>query len=240
MEDLDLKEILKIFWSKKIQIILIVLIFIVIGVIYIVQFVTPVYSSSTSLLLVFANSKESAGDISSITATEITVNSKLVSTYRELVKSNRVVRQVISNLNIDIDEKVLKKNIKVNTVKDTELIEITVTNGDSELAATIANEIAEVFAKEIKEMYKIENIQVVDKAEKDETPSNVNNKRDIAIFAGIGVAVSVVYVLISNMLDTTIKTIEDIENVYQIPVLVTIPICNENIQKSKRGGKKKK
>ena len=51
MEELDLKELFEIFWSKKVQIILIVLIFAVIGVIYTMGFVTPVYTSSTTLVL---------------------------------------------------------------------------------------------------------------------------------------------------------------------------------------------
>lgn len=48
MEELDLKELFNIFWSKKVAIILIVLIFIVIGVIYTIGFTVPMYSSSTT------------------------------------------------------------------------------------------------------------------------------------------------------------------------------------------------
>ena len=51
MEEIDLKELFQIFWNKKVQIVLIVLIFMVIGVIYSVGFVTPMYSSSTTLVL---------------------------------------------------------------------------------------------------------------------------------------------------------------------------------------------
>ena len=41
MEELDLKELFNIFWHKKIEILLIVLIFGVIGVIYTMGFVYP-------------------------------------------------------------------------------------------------------------------------------------------------------------------------------------------------------
>ena len=51
MEEIDLKELFEIFWHKKAQIILIILIFMVIGIIYTVGFVTPMYSSSTTLVL---------------------------------------------------------------------------------------------------------------------------------------------------------------------------------------------
>ena len=102
MEELDLKELFQIFWNKKLQIILIIAIFMVIGVIYSIGFVTPMYTSYTTLLLVKGEEENAKSD--SITTTDLTLNSKLVSTYRELIKSKDVLRQVISNLNIDVNE----------------------------------------------------------------------------------------------------------------------------------------
>ena len=96
MEELDLKELFSIFWSKKVQIILIVLIFIALGVIYTVGFTTPMYSSATTLVL--AGAESGAETTNSITTTDITLNSKLVSTYSVLVRSKDVLNQVISNL----------------------------------------------------------------------------------------------------------------------------------------------
>jgi len=51
MEELDLKILLQMFVKQKKQIICIILLFMTIGVIYTMFFVTPVYSSSTSLIL---------------------------------------------------------------------------------------------------------------------------------------------------------------------------------------------
>ena len=86
MEELDLKELLILFWNKKERIALIVVIFILIGIIYTIGFVTPRYTSKTTLILTTSsNSTQSTG---TITTTDITLNSKLVPTYRELIKSN--------------------------------------------------------------------------------------------------------------------------------------------------------
>ena len=104
MEELDLKELFTMFWNKKIQIILIVAIFAVIGLIYTIGFVTPVYTSSTTLVLATSNgeNQSTTNTTNSITTTDITLNSKLVSTYSVLVRSKDVLGQVISNLGIDI------------------------------------------------------------------------------------------------------------------------------------------
>ena len=239
MEELDLKELFNIFWHKKIEILLIVLIFGVIGVIYTMGFVTPMYSASTTLVLASSGKNENLPDtgITTSTATEVTVNSKLVSTYSELVKSKNILRQVISNLNMKIEEDTLRKNITVSSVKDTELIQITVKNEKPSYASQIANEIAKVFTEKVKEIYKIENVQIVDEAEVPDEPSNINHKKDVAIFALIGLVVSVGYVLLLNMLDTTIKTPEDVEEGLKLPVLAAIPVYEIDIQK-KKGGRK--
>lgn len=234
MEELDLKELISIFWSKKAQIILIVAIFMVIGVIYTIGFVTPVYQSSTTLILAKSDSNEGATKNSdTITTTEVTLNSKLVSTYSELVKSKNVIREVRTNLGINEEEEIMRKGVTVSSVKDTELIEITVTNKDATYSAKIANEIAKVFTEKVKEYYNISNVYVVDEAEVNSNPSNINHTKDIAIFTFIGIVIAVMYVLVANMLDTTIKTQEDVERIFKIPVLAEIPL---NIPE--KGGKK--
>lgn len=238
MEEIDLKELFKIFWDRKVQIILIVAIFIMLGVIYTIGFVTPKYSSSTTLVLASQNSNASSANNSSITATDITVNSKLVATYSEISTSNSVVRKVIPNLDMDIDEEELKKNIKVSSVKDTEIIKITVSNEDKYKAEKIANEMAKVFIERVKEIYKIDNVQILDTAEVEDIPSNINHKKDIAIFTGIGVIIATCYTLIVYMMDTTIKTAEDIEEMCQLPVLVSIPLYEEDMEKLKKGGRR--
>ena len=183
MEELDLKELLMLFWNKKVKILLIVAIFMLIGVIYTIGFVTPVYTSSTTLLL--GKSESTTGKTDTITTTDITLNSKLVSTYSVLIKSKSVLRPVISNLSIDLSESELEKSITVSQEKDTEIIRIAVTNENATTAAKLANEIAKVFTQKVTDMYKINNVQVVDEAEISTSPSNINHTQDVVIFAFI-------------------------------------------------------
>ena len=234
MEELDLKEIFNLFWTKKVQIILIVAIFMVIGVIYTYAFVKPVYTSSTSLLLAKAEGQKNANGDDTITTSDITLNSKLVSTYSELVKSKKVLRAVITNLGMNLDEEALRNNIKVSSIKDTEFIQIAVTNRTPEVAARVANETAKVFIENVKEIYKINNVSIIDEAEVPDTPSNIHHTRDIIIFAFGGLVLAVIYVLLVNMLDTTVKSAEDVEKLLDVPVLASIPLYDFD----EKGGKK--
>ena len=234
MEELDLKELFEMFWNKKIKIILIVAIFAVIGVIYSIGFVVPEYTAFTKLVLAGQSSDPTGNTTEAITTTDLTINSKLVGTYSELVTSNDVVRQVITNTGINISEEALKSSIEVSSVEDADVIKISVTNQNPTYATKLANETAKAFMEKVAEIYNINNVHVVDEAEEPQSPSNVNHLKDVVIFTFIGVVIAVGYVLIANMLDNTIKTREEVERLYKVPVIAEIPL---NI--TEKGGKNK-
>ncbi len=226
MEEIDLKEMFQMFWNKKIEIIVIILLFMIGGIIYTSEFTVPMYSSSTTLVLATSEDAETTAN-TTITATDITINSKLVSTYSELVKSKNILREVIYNLEVPIEEETLRKQVKVSSVKNTELIEIVVENEEAQTAAKIANEIAKVFTEKVKEIYNINNVQIVDHAEITSQPSNINYLKSAILFTGIGIVIAVIYVIVANMIDTTIKTAEDIEKNFNVPVLSSIPMIEK-------------
>ena len=147
MEEIELKELVGIFWDKKSTIILLIAIFMVIGFIYSSFIVVPKYSSATKLVLAQSVNKEEGG---SITTTDITLNSKLISTYTGIIESSKVIRQVITNLKIEDKEESIRSNVSVSAESGTDIIKITVTNTNPEKAADIANEMAVVFAEEVK------------------------------------------------------------------------------------------
>ena len=237
MEELDLKELFSIFWNRKLEILLITIIALIVGVLYSYFYLTPVYKASTTLILVQSSKTVDKTGDSSITQTDLTLNSKLVSTYSEIMKRKSVLSKVISHLGMsekDMDS--IQKNVSVKAVSDTELIEITVKNEDPEKAALIANEIAKVFSEKVVEIYNISNIYVLDRAEANPVPSNINHAKDLVIFAFIGLVISVIVCLIANMLDTTIKTEEDVEKATGLMVLTSIP--DYNIENSRKGGRR--
>ena len=198
--------------------------------------VTPKYEASTTLVLAKAEEKVSNEISTGITQTDLNLNKNLVSTYRELIRSKTVIRQVMDNLKItDLKENTLKNNISVSSVKDTELIEITVRDENPERATNIANEIAKVFTVQVAEIYNINNVHVIDKAELNNVPYNVHHTKDIAVIALIGAILSIVCIIILSLLDTTVKTQEDIEKVTGMIILAEIPEISFDL---KVGGKR--
>lgn len=238
MEELDLKELIQIFWEKRIQMLIIILCFVLVGVIYTTGFVKPKYQSKTSLLLATNSSNQTSTN--GITTNDLTLNSKIVSTYSDMVRGNKIPRTVISNLGLDLQEDEVRKSISVTARDNADMIDITVKYEDPVIAQKIANETAKVFIENVKQYYKIENLYVYDEAEIENEPYNINHKKDILIFTAIGLVVAMGYSLVQNMLDTTIKSTQDIEKISGLIVLASIPIYDlaETKSKGRKGGKR--
>lgn len=216
MEEFDLKDIFKYFLSKKWYIILITLFSLVLGIVYTLYIQKPIYKSYTTILL----TKESD---TSITSNDILLNQKLVDTYREIIKSRKVLGRVINNLKLDYTIEQLMGKISVESINDTEIIKISVTDMDNELAMDIANETATVFNSEVVKLYNIQNIGVIDKAEVSTNPYNINETKQLVLSSMIGLVLSFGLVFVIYYFDNTIKGVEEVENKLNLPVIGAIP-----------------
>lgn len=218
MEEFNISEFIKYYFS----LIVIVILFIILGAVgswYYTDYIqVPMYKSQTSLVLTRAG--DSTG---SITQNDISLNKNLVATYREIIKSRRILSNVISNLNLDITEKELSDKVSVTSSNDTELIVISVVDKDSKLARGIANEIAKVFKEEITTIYNIENISIVDVAVKAKDAYNVNPLKQYVIGVGSGFLIGSLIITVMFYFDDSIKKPEDIEEKVGLSVLSTVP-----------------
>ncbi len=223
-DEIDLKQLLELFWNKKVFILIVVLIAVIMGYIYTSFLVKPKYTSSTTLILAQRNSADSTG---TITSNDITLNDKLIDTYKEIATSNSVVRTVVSNLGLASTKEVeLKKEVNVTAVNGTQILKISVTDSNADMATKIANEMGKVFSKRVADIYKIDNVSIVDEAETTGIPSNINHKKDMLIFLVGGIVVAVALVLLINMLDNSIKSSTDIERALNLNILAEIPECD--------------
>ena len=98
MEEINLKDLFNYFFSKIVIVIVVTLLMIFGSCVYALAFQKALYSSYTTLVLTRAN--DGSGD-TSITQNDITLNQKLVSTYRTIIKSRRVINQVVDNLKLN-------------------------------------------------------------------------------------------------------------------------------------------
>jgi capsular polysaccharide biosynthesis protein len=224
MEEIDLIELLN-YFKKKIGLIIIIMSAVgILGCIYTLFIQKPMYNSYTTVIL-------SGSSSSSITQTDVTLNKNLISTYAEIVKSGRVLNQVIKELNLDISYELLSSGISVTSLNNTEIIKITVNNESADMAMKIANSTASVFTKEISSLYKMDNVSILDYATINESPYNINILKQLIIYILAGLVISLGTVFMIFYFDRTIKSVEQIEQKIKLPVL-------GSVQDISKGGKK--
>lgn len=222
MEEINLKELFDYIKERLFMILAITLAVVALGCVYSSFLKTPMYKSTSSVLLV-SDDGQASGGTTATTQSDVQLNKSLVSTYSELVKSRTVLKAVIKNLDLDYDVAELDEKITVSNVNDTEIIEIHVVDSNRDLAAQIANETVATFGDEIKKHYKLQNVSVVDVAEEAEQPYNINFVKDAVIYMLIGVVLALGTVFVIFYFDTTIKSAEEVENKLGLPVLGIVP-----------------
>ena len=222
-EDIDIKRILEIILSKKLLIVLILLFSILFGYAYSYYYKKPEYKSSVTILLVADENKTNK----ELTQTDLNINNGLISTYSSIAKSTNVVQKTIENLELNMSASSLQKKVDAKQIDRTQFLKISVTNANPELAKNIANELAQVFTQQIKEIYNLQNISIVDEAEVESTPCNVNHMKDIIMFAFAGLFLAMVSVVAIFMFDDTIKSEEDIEKNVKLKAIGTLPVDKE-------------
>lgn len=218
MEEINLEELFYYFRNKISWIIIAIILAIGIGNTFTILTRTPMYKSSTTIVLVNENK-----DSSTYNTTEQQLNKNLVGTYSEIIKSRMILETVISNLKLDYTSADLASNISVEAVDNTEIIKVSVSDANAKEATSIANEIAKVFMEKIQKIYNLNNVSIIDKAEDAIAPYNVNYVKDNAIYVLICLALSCGTIFIFFYFDTTIKSSEEIESKLGLNVIGTVP-----------------
>ena len=221
MDEVNIKELFRYVVSKFYIVLIILVAVVVAGEVYATYLKTPMYKSTTKLVLTSSENSSSTG--SAITNSDVTLSNNLVKTYSEIVTSYDVLSKVIANLKLDTNPEDLAKKISVSSVNNTQIITISVSDSGAENAQKIANEIAKAFKAEISSLYKIDNVQIVDKAQVADAPYNINILKQTLQYFAAGLALGVGAVLVMFYLDNTIKNSKIVEDKVGLVVLGVVP-----------------
>lgn len=217
MEEINLKELGNYFLSHIVIILSVITVILIVGCIYSVVIKKPLYHGTTSIVLVNQNNGNT------ITNSDIQVNRNLVETYTQIIKSRKILSTVISQLGLTYSESVLANDVSVSAITDTDIIRISVSDENNQLAADIANEIARVFMEDIKTRYNLQNVSVLDEAVAESSPYNVNIAKEIVLYILIGVVLGCAIVFVMFYFDTSIKSSTEIEEKFGLAVLGNVP-----------------
>ena len=161
---------------------------------------------------------------------------KLVDTYIVILRSNQVLEAVASEIlseGIEYEPWEIRGMLTAQAVQKTEVFEISIACENPQHAQIIANKISIVAPPEIIRVVKAGSVEVVDKASVSETHSSPNIPQNtiIGIISGIALAFGLAFLL--ELMNTSIKSKEDLTETFSLPVLTMIP--NLSVSSGKSG-----
>lgn len=218
-EVIDLREYLSIIKKKWFIMAILCVVCVAASTVYSFFIAKPVYQAETTLIV----KTEKTEGTNTVTSDQIKTTQQLAVTYGEIIKSRKVLDDVIKNLDLDESYGQLSGKISVSTVSDTQIIKVSVQDTNKSNAAKIANEIPKVFANEAIRIADANGVEVIDKAQTPVNPVSPNKKMNILIAGVLGVMIGLFIIFIIEFLNTKIKTPQDIEKELGLPLLGVIP-----------------
>lgn len=227
MEEINLRDLLSYFKKHLILFIVVVLFVVSAGTIYSVFILKPEYKSQATVILSSDKSKNTV-------QSEINANKNLIDTYTEVVKSHRVLDRVKSEMQIEDTYEQLVKKVTVASLKDTEIISISVVDLNKNHSYSLANKIADTFTDEIGQIYNDKSVNVLDRAVEPQKPYNVDIVKQEAIYAAAGIVLATAVIFLMFYFDRTIKTTEQIEQLFKLPIYGKVRKLETEKQKQQR------
>jgi len=230
--EIDLLELAQVLLSKFWLLFLVTVITGGMALGYTFAFVKPEYTAST--LLYVNNSNISVGSAAlSISSADLSAAQKLVNTYVVILKSRRVLNEVIEESGTDYTYKELSDRISAADVNNTEVFSITVTTESPQESERIANIIARVLPDKISEIVNGSDVKIVDYAVIPSSKSGPSYTKNTAIGGLAGFVLVAAIIIIRYLLDDSIHSEDYLtENYPDVPLLAVIPDLND----AKAGG----
>lgn len=189
--------------------------------------ISPTYEASTQVLVA---PKETQNNM--IDSSQIQSSVTLVNTYRVIVQSPAILEQVQENVTGAPEN--ISNLISVNSEQSSQVINITVQHTNPVLAAEIANEIGNVFSKEVPELMSVDNVKILSDASVPVVPVKPNVLLNTAIAMVLGMMIGIAIAFLRVVLDRRIKTEQDVESILDLPVLGSIPVIQKVDMKPQR------
>ncbi len=172
--------------------------------------------TATVTVYVLSSSNESASAASSTTYSDLSASQMLSNDISTLAKSGTVLDRAASNLNMpSLDS----YKVAVTSGTTTRVISISVTGSSAGTTAIVCNQIASELSKVAVDVMGVKSINVIDPATTPTSPSGPSRVLYTAIAALAGLFLAIAVVVIADMLNTSFKNPEEMEEALGIPVV---------------------
>jgi polysaccharide biosynthesis transport protein len=197
--------------------------------------VVPSYTASAKVIV---NVKPTIDP--NMVVNELAADQRLLKTYTEILKSNSLMQDVISRMELKISADALSAKVSVAMVTDTNIIAITATDSDPKQVSLIADEVAMAFVNKAARLMQVDNVILLDKAI-DRPPAKINPKPKVSMMvaAMLSVTVGAGLFIILEYFDPTLKTKLEVQGILRLPAIGEIGRWEQS-QARRSGGSRRR
>lgn len=218
--EINLSDVLSIL-LKKIWILLIVAILCSVLFFSLSEFViSPSYTTTAKMLV---NPNETSNPSTGGDLNQMNYNERIVSTYIEILQTNDFLSKVSEKVHGAYTPDELRKMINISAVNGTQIFNISVKHTSPNHSYTIANAVVELAPMHIMNIYPADSVGVVESPVLPTVPSSPNVLRNTFLGFLLGFVISSVIIVLMHLLDTRLKSEEDLTSNFEIPILGSIP-----------------
>lgn len=183
--------------------------------------ITPLYRASVTIYVNNTNSSAQSSD--AITTSNLSAAQQLVNTYVTIINSNTVLNHVIEVGALDCTAEDIRKMMTASAVNNTEVFAVYITHPEPEMAAKIANTIADVAPDEIATFLEGSSAKIIDYAVVPETKYSPSYFKNTAVGALLVFMLCAAGLILAELFDVRIKSEDDVRQLCELPVLGAIP-----------------
>ena len=222
--EIDLLEIFYLLRSKWKEIFLAILVGALIFGAYHTFLIKPSYQADASIYI--------TNNDSMITFSDLQLSAALTDDYANIIKSRTVLNRVIDELDLNLNYEELGKLVDVENPDSTHIVDIKVTCDDPEMSRNITNALLNISVSQIYQIIGSSEPTVIDysvaEAVQDVTPGLL---KYLAIGGLLGAFIMCAIYVLRMLMDSTMKSEEDVEKYLHLPVLAAVPYYKEGKRK---------
>lgn len=189
---------------------------------YTANFITEMYKSR---ITVYVNNTVVVNESTAynISASDLATSQRLVLTYINILKSDRVLDEVAAKVGRGVSAAYIRGMMTAAALDETEVFEVVISSSDPKLAHDIAKTIGEIAPNIIGEIVSGSSTSIIDWPKVATVPYAPNKTRNTTIGMIIGAVLAACVVILQTLLDVRVKSEEDLALISSAPVLGLIP-----------------
>ena len=195
-------------------------------------FIKPIYRCEFSA---YVNNQRIQTDTAALSSQDLAAAQQLTRTFSYILESNTILSASLESIHSDLSYKQCREMVSTEIKDETELISVYVDSEDPELSFEIASAIAKTAPKHLADIVQGSSMKIVDQP----VMPDGKYKPSYTVFAFIGFVLGmlpvIVWLLVRHYKDDTVKGETELETIFSLPVLGSIPDMDKAQKASGKG-----